>query len=43
MFRLLLRHRDSEAFVGVDEVVVVVVTEIDLDPVDLARRRSRPT
>ena len=33
---LLPGHGDAEAFVGVDEVVVVVVAEVDLDPVDLA-------
>ena len=33
---LLPGHGDAEAFVGVDEVVVVVGAEVELDPVDLA-------
>ena len=48
---LLPGHGDAEAFFGADEVVVVVGAEIDLDPVDRARRgtsvrrnrRSRPS
>jgi len=34
--QLLAGHGDAEAFVGVDEVVVVVVAEVELDPVDLS-------
>jgi hypothetical protein len=33
---LLPDHGDAEAFLGVDEVVVVVTAEVELDPVDLA-------
>ena len=33
---LLPRHRDAESLLRVDEVVVVVVAEVDLHPVDLA-------
>jgi len=32
-------HRDAEALVGVDEVVVVVGAGVELDPVDLAVKR----
>src|SRR4026209_1572662 len=32
--RLLPSHGDAQALLGVDEVVVVVVTELDLHPVD---------
>jgi hypothetical protein len=35
-FGLLPGHGYAEAFVGVDEVVVVVVANVDLYPVDLA-------
>ena len=33
---LLPSHGDAQAFLGVDEVVVVILAEIDLHPVDLA-------
>jgi hypothetical protein len=33
---LLPRHGDAEAFVAVDEVIVVVLAEVDLHPVDPA-------
>src|SRR3954464_15967059 len=33
---LLPSHRDAEALAGIDVVVVVVVTEVDLNPLDLA-------
>src|SRR4029453_7726262 len=35
-FALFPGHSDAEAFVGVDEVVVIIFAEIDLHPVDLA-------
>ena len=40
--RLLAGHGDAEALVGVDEVVVVVVAEVDLDPADLPGEAAGP-
>ena len=37
----LPRHGDAETFFGIDEVVVVVVAEIELHPVDLAGEPAR--
>jgi hypothetical protein len=31
---LVERHRDAETFLRVDEVVVIVVTEVDVDPAE---------
>src|SRR4051794_40986487 len=40
--RLLLGHGDAQSLVGVDEVVVVVVAEVELHPVDLAGEPAGP-
>src|SRR6476659_7444754 len=39
--RLLPGHGDAEAFLRVDEVIVVVVAEIDLHPMNLAPETAR--
>jgi hypothetical protein len=39
---LLPCHGDAEAFIGVDEVIVIVVAEVDLDPVDLGDEPAAP-
>lgn len=39
--RLLSFHGDQEAFFGVDEVVVVILAEIDLDPFDRPGETTR--
>jgi hypothetical protein len=37
---LLPRDRDAEAFLGVDEVVVIVGADLELHPVDLSGEAS---